>query len=115
MDVSILAGFQLPATPLFDKVDSAGGVAPTHCGGMALKLGTVGWMTLMVIVVVVAQEPAFGVNVYVPDVVLLTVAGDQVPLTAFVDVPGSNGAVVPAQKSAIWLNVGRICGSTVMV
>ena len=48
------------------------------------------------------------------DVVLLTVAGLQVPVILFVDVAGSVGAVVPEQIGAIASNVGVMLGVTVM-
>ena len=48
------------------------------------------------------------------DVVLLTVAGLQVPVILFVDVAGSVGAVVPEQIGSIASNVGVMLGLTVM-
>lgn len=66
-------------------------------------------------VAVVAHCPALGVKVYVPEAVLLTVAGDQVPGTEFDDVVGNVGAVVPAQKAAIWVNEGVTLLFTVSV
>jgi hypothetical protein len=62
---------------------------------------------------VVAHWPAFGVNVYVPEIVLLTTFGDQVPITPLVDVLGKVGAVVPLQKGASVANVGTIVSVTV--
>ena len=53
-------------------------------------------------------------NVYVADVVLLTVAGLHVPVILLVDVVGSTGAVVPEQMGAIASNVGAMFGLTVM-
>ena len=44
-----------------------------------------------------AHCPAVGVNVYVPELLLLTTAGLQVPLIPFVDVPGNVGTLPPAQ------------------
>ena len=41
-----------------------------------------------------------------PDVVLLTIAGLQVPIMPLVEVVGNVGAVVPAQKAGIAANVG---------
>ena len=45
----------------------------------------------------VAQYADDGVKVYVPEVVLLTVAGDQVPTIELFEVVGSTGAVDPEQ------------------
>jgi hypothetical protein len=50
----------------------------------------------MVSVVVVAHRPAVGVNVYVVVVVLL-IAGLQVPLMPLVDVVGNAGIVASEQ------------------
>ena len=50
-----------------------------------------------------------------PLVVLLTVAGDHVPVIPFNDVVGNIGAVVPVQKGDIGLNVGVTKGATVIV
>jgi len=50
-----------------------------------------------------------------PLVVLLTVAGDHVPVIPFNDVVGNIGAVVPMQKGDIGLNVGVTKGATVIV
>ena len=48
-----------------------------------------------------------------PEVVLLIVEGDQVPVIAFVDVVFNEGAVVPAQKGAMVANVVVTVGLTV--
>ena len=85
---------------------SVGAVVPAQKAGICVKVGVTGWFTVMIIVVVVAHCPAFGVNVYVPEFILSTVAGDHVPGMPLVDVPGSVGAVVPAQNGGICVNVG---------
>ncbi len=59
---------------------------------------------------VVAHCPAPGVNVYVVVVVLLTIAGLQVPVTPLVDVAGSTGAVDPLQIGPTGAKVGVIPG-----
>ena len=48
-----------------------------------------------------------------PDVVLLTNAGLQVPVIPLVEVIGNVGAVEPEQKAGIALNVGVTFGVTV--
>jgi hypothetical protein len=53
-----------------------------------VKVGVVGWLTVTVIVAVVAHRPAVGVKVYVVVAVLL-IAGDHVPVTPLLDVVGS--------------------------
>ena len=92
--------------PLVEVPGNAGGVSFTHNGGMTAKVGVTGWLTVIVMVVVVAHCPAFGVKVYVPEAVLLTVEGAHVPGMPLSDVPGNVGAVVPAQNAAICVNVG---------
>ena len=52
---------------------------------------------------------------YVAEVVLLTVAGDQAPEIPLFDVPANTGAVVPAQNGATLLNIGVTFGVTVTV
>lgn len=46
-----------------------------------------------------------------PEAVLFTTAGFQVPVTPLLDVVGKTGAVVPAQKGGIAVNVGTYIGS----
>ena len=48
-----------------------------------------------------------------PEVVLLIVDGDQVPVIEFVDVVFNEGAAVPVQKGAIVANVVVTFGVTV--
>ena len=50
-----------------------------------------------------------------PDAILLTVAGLQVPLNPFRDVVGNTGAVVPWQNGATWVNDGMIWPLTLML
>jgi len=52
--------------------------------------------------------------VYVPLAVLLTTAGDQVPVIPFVDVNGSTGATEPSQIAATGLKVGVTIGVIVI-
>jgi hypothetical protein len=71
--------------------------------------------TVTVNVAVVAHCPAVGVKVYVPVAVLLTTAGDQVPVKPLSEVVGSTGAAAPAQIAAMGVNVGVMFGLTVTV
>ena len=66
-------------------------------------------------VVVVAQTPTVGVKVQVPEMVLLIVAGNQLPVIPFVDVVGKVGATDPEQIGPIELNNGTIGPFTVNV
>jgi hypothetical protein len=38
--------------------------------------------------------------------VVLTVAGDHVPVMPFIDVPGRTGAALFLQRGPIWVNAG---------
>jgi hypothetical protein len=76
-----------------------------------VNVGTVGWFTVTIIVAVVAQVPAVGVNVYVVVAVLFT-AGDHVPFIPFNEAVGSVNDP-PLQIGATCVNVGVIGWSTV--
>jgi hypothetical protein len=51
----------------------------------------------------------------VPEIVLLTIAGFQVPVIPFVEVVGKTGAAAPLHIGAIVANVGVTIGFTVTV
>jgi hypothetical protein len=76
-----------------------------------VNVGVTGWFTVTIIVAVVAQVPAVGVNVYVVVVVLFT-AGDHVPFIPFNEAVGSVNDP-PLQIGAPCVNVGVIGWSTV--
>jgi len=101
--------------PFVDVAGSVGAADPEQIGAMALNVGVILFVTVTVIVVVVAHWPALGVNVYVPVDVLETVAGFQVPVIPFVDVAASAGAADPEQIGAMALNAGLILFVTVTV
>jgi hypothetical protein len=63
--------------------------------------------------VAVAHCPALGVKIYVPLMVLLTVAGFQVPVIPLIEVVDKIGAVAPLQIGAIGRKLGVILGVTV--
>jgi hypothetical protein len=88
-------------------------VPPEQMGAMAVKVGVVGVVTFTVIVVVVAQRPAVGVNVYVVVAVLFT-AGDHVPVTPLLEVVG-RVMVPPEQIGAMAVNVGTVEAFTVIL
>lgn len=54
----------------------------------------------------VAHWPAFAVNVYEPEAVLLTVAGFHVPVIPLEEVVGKTGALLPLQMAETGLNNG---------
>ena len=108
------AGDQVPVIPFVDIVGNVGAIEPEQIGATAAKFGVTLGFTVTVNVVIVAHCPASGVNVYVPLAVLLTVAGDQVPVMPFVDVVGNVGATVPEQIGFTAAKVGVTFGVTVI-
>ena len=104
-----VAGLHVPLIPLVELAGNVGAVVPLQKAGIVAKVGVVGVVTVVVKVAVVAHCPAVGVKVYVPLVVLLTVAGLHVPLMPLVGLAGNVGAVVPLQKAGIVAKVGVVC------
>jgi hypothetical protein len=117
--LSTVAGLQLPEIPFDDVAGSDGTVPPEQIVSDVPKLntGVIFGFTVTVNVAVVAHCPAEGVNVYVPDVVLLTEAGLHVPVIEFVDTPGNAGTEPPEHtvNDVPKLNVGVMFGLTVTV
>jgi hypothetical protein len=79
-----------------------------------VKVGRIFGFTVMLRVAVVAHCPAVGVNVYVV-VVVLSKAGDQVPVYPLREVVGKAVNVPPSHIGATAVKVGRIFGFTVML
>jgi hypothetical protein len=73
-----------------------------------------GEFTVIIKVVVVAHWPNVGVKVYVV-VVVLSNAGDQVPVIPSIDVVGNADRLAPEQIGATAVNVGVTVGLTVTV
>ena len=109
-----VAGAQVPVTPSVEVPGSTGATAPLHMAGIAANNGVMRGLTVIESVTWLAHNPAVGVNVYVAEVVLLTVAGDHVPLIPLLEVVGKTGAVDPLQKAGTGLNTGVPGGSTVI-
>ena len=88
----LIAAFQVPLIPLVDVVGNTGATEFWHNCPIAVKVGVINGLTVIFNVVVVAHNPAVGVNVYVvvPAVAVLT-AGAQVPVMPFVEVVGNTG------------------------
>jgi hypothetical protein len=99
---------------LFEVVGNGDRVAPEHIGATAVNAGVTFGLTVIVIVAVVAHCPAVGVKVYVV-VVVLSKAGDQLPVIPLLEVVGSGDKVAPEQIGATAVNVGVTFGLTVMV
>ena len=107
-------GDHVPVIPLSDVNGNVGATVPEHIGAIAAKVGVTPAVTVTSSVVGDAHWPASGVNVYVPLTVLLTTAGDQVPVIPFVDVNGRTGATAPEQIGAIAVKAGVTFGVTVI-
>ena len=108
------AGDHVPVIPLSDVNGNIGVTEPSHIAATGLNVGVTFGVTVTSTVVGVAHWPASGVKVYVPLAVLLTIAGNQVPVMPLSDVVGKTGAAVPEQIVAMAAKVGVIFGVTVI-
>jgi hypothetical protein len=106
-----IAGDHVPLMPLVDVAGSVN-VPPSHIGSIGSNVGITLGLTVTVIVVGSAHSSPSGVNVYVV-VVVLSIAGDHVPLMPLVDVAGSVN-VPPSHIGSIGSNVGTILSLTVI-
>ena len=79
-----------------------------------MNVGVKFGLTVIVIVVVVAHCPTFGVKVYVVVAVLLSV-GAQAPVIPLFEVVGSGDKLAPEHIGATAVNVGVTFGLTVIV
>ena len=61
--LSTVAGAHVPVIPLVDVVGKTGAADPLHIAGTAVNVGVINGLTVTVSVVVVAHNPAVGVNV----------------------------------------------------
>ena len=100
----------MPVIPLVELAGSVGAVVPLQKAGIAAKVGVVGVVTVVVKVAVVAHCPAVGVKVYVPLVVLLTVAGLHVPFIPLGELAGNIGAGVALKKKRNGAKGGGVGG-----
>ena len=113
--VLIVAGFQVPENPLFEIVAKLGAIEPKQISGIGINSGVAISEIETLKVANVAHCPAVGVKVYVSEVVLLIVAGFQVPIIPLFEIKDKVGETEPEQKSAIGLNKGISNGLTVIV
>ena len=93
----MFGGDQVPEIAgLFVETEgNAGAAVSSQKSGICANVGVTGSFTVIFMVVLVPHSPAFGVKVYVPEAVLLTFAGDHVPVMLLFEVVGKEGAVVP--------------------
>jgi len=99
---------------LVEVVGSGASVDPEHIDPTAVNVGVMLELTTIVMVAVVAHWPAVGVNVYVV-VVVLSSAGDQVPVMPLAEVVGNGASVAPEQIGPTAVNVGVTVGLTIIV
>ena len=100
--------------PLVEVVGNGASVAPEQIGATAVNVGVMLELTTIVIVAVVAHWPASGVNVYVV-VVVLSKAGNQVPVMPLVEVVGNGAKVAPEHIGPTAVNVGVMLVLTTIV
>lgn len=117
--LSTMEGFHVPVTPFADVAGKVGTELPEHTVSEVPKLNVGDNIEFTVTVNVTGDvhPPADGVNVYTPELELLTTAGLHVPLIPLVDVLGSPGTEPPLQMVSELpkLNVGVVIGFTVTV
>jgi hypothetical protein len=114
-----VAGFHVPETPFDEVFGNEGTVPPEQTLSEVPKLntGVVFDPTVTLNVALTAHWPAVGVNVYTPDVVLLTDEGPHVPVIPSIEEEASAGTVPPehTDKEVPYVNVGVIFGFTLTV
>lgn len=102
--------------PLLDVVGNAFRFDPEQIGETCVKVGIIIGITVIVILVVLIQEPVGVEGVKVYSVVLeLSKAGDQIPVILLFEIVGNGVIMSPEQTGAICVNVGVLYGFTVMV
>ena len=109
-----IAGDHVPVIPLLEVVGRAPIVAPKQNGPTDEKVGVILGLIVIVKVVVVAHWPIVGVKVYVV-VVVLSIAGDHVPVIPLLEVVGRAPIVDPEQNGPTDVKVGVTFGSIVIV
>jgi hypothetical protein len=108
------AGDHEPVIPLFEVMGNGDSRSPEHMAAICVNVGVVLAFTVMVIFVTVAHWPAAGVKVYVV-VVVLSNAGDHVPLMPLFEIAGNGAKADPAQIAATCVNIGVTFVFTTMV
>ncbi|WP_216746088.1 hypothetical protein [Paucihalobacter ruber] len=112
--VSSKAGDHVPEIPFSEVVGNGDKVSPSHMADTCVKVGVVAGLTVIVIVWILAHWPVSGVNVY-SVVVVLSKAGDHVPVIPFSEVVGNGDKVSPWHMAGICVKVGVVAGLTVIV
>ena len=97
--MSIVAGLHVPVMPFKEVAGRAGAVEPAQMFSALPKLndGVTLGLTVTTKLTGNAHMPAVGVKVYVPLLLLSTVAGLHVPVMPLVEVFGKAGTTPPSQ------------------
>ena len=99
---------------MVEVVGNVGGIDPTQTESIGKKVGAIGLFTVTVIVVFPTVHcPGFGVNVYVPVVVLSITEGLHAPVILLSEVPGNIGGAIPLQIEVGNEKLGIIIVATV--
>ena len=109
-----IVGDHVPVIPLFEVVGNAANIAPEQIELTCVNVGVAFGVTEIVMVAIVAHNPAVGVKVYVVVAVLLT-AGDHVPIIPLAEVVGNAAKIAPEQIDATCVNVGVVDEPTEIV
>ena len=110
-----VAGVQVPLIPFVEVDGKIGAVLPLQILFNCAKEGAIFSVMVCVSEVEIAHLFASGVKVYVPVCVLLTVAGNQVPLIPLDEVDDKIGTVLPLQISFSLAKEGAIFSVIVCV
>ena len=106
----------MPVIPPLEVVGKGASTLPIQMGSTCVNKGIVCVKTIMVILVSAKQLPVTGVAVKVYSVVMvLFMAGDQVPLKPLFETVGKSNKTSPTQMVATCVKVGVKIGFTMMV
>ena len=113
----IVAGDQVPVIHSNDVDGKVGAGLFRQSGPIRSNVGKISLsMVISIVVTTPHWSGSSGVKVYVvvPTVLVLMVAGDQVPVIPLSEISGKSGAVLFKQSGPICTNVGTISGTISM-
>jgi hypothetical protein len=108
VEVLTVAGLHDPIIELSEMFGRTGTGELRHNGSICVNAGSISGVTPISIVVKSEHCPPSGVKVYVkiPAVAVLIVAGFQLPLIEFSEMPSSKGATEFSHNGPIWVKIG---------
>ncbi len=103
-------GCRTPSTrnTIVETPGNTGAIDPLQKGAIGGNKGKMPVVTTIEMVVGNAHCPAAGVKVYVPEVVLLTIAGFHVPVIPLFEVVANTGAIDPLHIGTMLSNKGTV-------